>query len=800
MKNFPLIKFVLLFCLGLIIRQLFYIDISFLFLCGIILLISSLVLFKARKNFNIKTYFNILQFLLIPIIGCLYLSISLQNMVYYPFEQTKIKNAIIYGEVTNIQLPKEYQFVLYLNVDSIDVNLNRIKLNHKFLCKIRNTNSYKLSELYDKLRIGNYVKLDGTIYQGRERRNPGEFDYQKYLEGEGISAVFTTEEIDSVKILNDNADIFANFILSTRKIIDKVIKENHNKETSALLRGLILADRTDIDYEVKDQFVNAGVIHVLAVSGLHVGYIVLIFLFLFGRTNIVLRFILTMLGVVFFMFLTGAPPSVFRATIMTIVLLSSFLTIRSYNSYNALALAALIILLIEPTALFKPGFQLSFSAVLSIVWLYPKFSGLINESKIQSSIVKKILLFSSISLSAQIGTMPFTLIYFGKLSIVSLFANIIVIPLVGVILAVGIATIIANIFSTFVASTFAVSNNLFSGILYSFVSLIGSSDFSYIPISNFSTIDSIIFYLCLFALVYFLQKFQTYKSKIVLIILLTSTFFIYSTFDNKELLPDGKLSVMAIDVGQGDAILIKFPNQQTALIDGGNANEYFDNGKFVIAPLLQHLEIDKIDYGIITHLDADHLNGYLYLIEKKLVKKIFKPKYDSTSFVDILLEGMLKEKKIPVEYFHKDTMTIGGCRVYCLNDTSYMNNFSLDKNDNSGVFKIVYDETSFLFTGDISHKAEKILIKIYDNFLKSNVLKLAHHGSKGSSCEQFIKTVSPQFALISVGIDNKFNHPSSKVIEILEENKVKINRTDLEGAIIYVSDGKNIETIDWKKY
>ncbi|MBN2572802.1 MAG: DNA internalization-related competence protein ComEC/Rec2 [Ignavibacteriales bacterium] len=799
MRNFPLIKFVILFCIGLIIRQLVFIKISLLILVGLILLIISLTLFKLKKIIDVKSYFNIVQIILIPIIGCLYLSVSMQNSPYYPFDETRIKNAKIYGEVYQIQLEKENQFVLNLNVDSIDVNLNRIYLQDKFLCKIRNTNKNTLSELYDKLRIGNYIELRGTIYQGREQRNPGEFNYQEYLESIGISALFVTEEIDSINILNADADIISNIILTARKEIDKILKDYHTEETAALLRGLILADRTDIDYEVKDQFVNAGVVHVLAVSGLHVGYIVLIFLFLFGRTNIVLRFILTMLGVVFFMFLTGAPPSVFRATVMTIVLLSSFLTVRSYNSYNALALAGLIILLLEPTAIFNPGFQLSFSAVLSIIWLYPKFSKLINESKINNSILKKILLFSAISFSAQIGTMPFTIIYFNKLSVVSLFANIIVIPLIGVILAVGIVTIITNIFSSFITITFASANNLFSDLLYYFVSIMGGGNFSYIPITNFSIYDSIIFYAGLIGLIYYLHKFKSVKPRIILLILIVSIFFVFTKFDDKQLLPDGKLSVIAIDVGQGDAILIKFPNNETALIDGGNANEYFDNGKFVIAPLLQYLEIDKINYGIVTHLDADHLNGYISLIEMNLVEKMYKPPFDSSSFVDILFEGLLKENNVEIKYHKKDTMTIGGCRVYCLNDTNYANSFLLDGNDNSGVHKIVYGKTSFLFTGDIGHKTERILTKLYKNFLESDVLKLGHHGSKGSSCPEFIRAVAPQNAIISAGVDNKFGHPAPEVIQLLEYNKIHINRTDLEGAILYISDGKNIEIINWKK-
>ncbi|MCK7517666.1 MAG: ComEC/Rec2 family competence protein [Ignavibacteriales bacterium] len=173
----------------------------------------------------------------------------------------------------------------------------------------------------------------------------------------------------------------------------KSIHDLHNPQTAGLLRGLILADRSEIDYETKNEFINSGVVHILAVSGLHVGYVLIIFIFIFGRFGIYLRSILTILGLLAFMFLTGVPPSVFRATLMAVVIIIAFLSNRSTNIINSISIAAFIILILNPNEIYNPGFQLSFSAVLAIGILYPYFQKMIYKLHLKHKWVEYILLF-----------------------------------------------------------------------------------------------------------------------------------------------------------------------------------------------------------------------------------------------------------------------------------------------------------------------------------------------------------------------------------------------------------------------
>ena len=564
-----------------------------------------------------------------------------------------------------------------------------------------------------------------------------------------------------------------------------------------MIRGLLLADRSKIDYDLRESFVNAGVVHVLAVSGLHVGFIALIFLFLFGRMNIYWRLILTITGLVLFVILTGSPPSVFRASVMAITFIVALLTNRSYNSINSLALAALILLVLNPSDLFNPGFQLSFSAVLSIVLIYPVLKEKIYSWPINSVAIQKLLLFISVSLAAQIGTLPFTLIYFHKFSIVSLFANLLVIPTIGVIIALAILTLVLSLISSWLALTYAAVTNMLVYFLFRFVDYVGSSAVSHIYIGNFSLFDSLVYFTAITVFIYYWRVFVFTRAKVVFTVFVILTTVLFIKLDNKPLLDDSKLSVLFIDVGQGDSILIKLPNGTTALIDAGDITEYFDNGQRVILPMLQYLGIDKIDYGFVSHMDSDHFGGYLTLIKTGMIQQIYKPDFDPSNENDVNFEKLLDSFHIPIHYYGKEIIEIGGARIYVLNAASKMLLNTFDTNDKSGILKLVYGETSFLFMGDAGFKAENVLLNSFDEFVNADLLKVGHHGSKNSSSQKFLNYVSPDIAVISAGIQNRFNHPADIVLQKLKLINARVDRTDKLGAILYQSDGHTIKRTDW---
>ncbi len=426
MKDYPLVKYVIVFILGILSSVYFNISLEFgLGILSIIALVLIVLYFT-----NLLKHVLLLNVLAVFIFGNLYLTVNQQTITKYPFSKTKVTNSTLYGEVTNITLYHSDEFKIIVKSDSITTTDTTKFIKQNFQCSISFKNKDRTKQLYDILQIGNKIKIIGTLRKGRGQRNPGEFDYYKYLQSKSISGLFYIKKSSDFRIVEQSTDKINNTIHKIRKWISEQIERSHNTITSGLLKGLLLADRSEIDYRTKENFINSGVIHVLAVSGLHVGFIVVIFLFLTSRFSIYPRTILTILGLIAFLLITNSPPSVFRATIMAVVMLLLFLSNRNYNSINTLSIAGLILLLINPSELFNPGFQLSFSAVLSILLFYPIISKRITT---QNKIVRYLLLFTAVSFAAQIGTLPFTLMYFQKLSVISLLANLFVIPLIGII-------------------------------------------------------------------------------------------------------------------------------------------------------------------------------------------------------------------------------------------------------------------------------------------------------------------------------------------------------------------------------
>lgn len=798
MRDFPLIKFVILLIMGILFQELLNVYSDFYSVLTILLLTITFIFHYYLKKKYLEIVINLLLGILVFLFGSYYYNLNNSSNINYPFNEPKIRNAEISGEITKIDLIKNNKISLELNLDS----LNRQEMNTRGSIKF-NINFWKdttnnLNDIYNKLSVGNNIKFVGTVSRAKNQRNPGEFDYEKYLKSKGVYGVINCYKIETIKIINEKKYFTANLIFNIRKIIDERIKELHNHQASGLLKGILLADRSDIDYKIKDSFINSGVIHVLAVSGLHVGFISAIFFLILGRFDIRVKYLFTIIGILIFLIITGGHASVFRASTMAIVFLTSKLVSRSTNGFNSISIAALIILLLNPNDLFNPGFLLSFSAVISILIIYPIFSASINKIPI-NKLFQKLLLFITVSLSAQLGTLPFTLIYFNKLSIISLFANIIVIPVIGFIVSIGILTLITSIMSFWLASVFASANIFLIDLLFYFVKNISDLSFSFIPIYNFSVIDGIIFYMFL-ALVlitfhYLRKRLLIFSLAIILLISMNN----YLALDDSPLLPDNLLSIVFIDVDQGDSFLIKFPSGTTALIDAGNSTKYFDNGERVIFPLLQRLNIDTINYAFISHLDSDHFGGSISLINKGIIENLYKPK-DAESVKDSIFEEFLTANNVNINYYSNQVKEIDECKLYMLNDTTNYSFDHFDSNNKSGILKIQYGNASFLFVGDAEFIAENYLIERYGNFLKSDVLKVGHHGSKTSSSDIFLDFVNPQIGVISAGVMNRFNHPSESVINKLKNRNIEIRRTDYEGAIILTTNGKTIESIDWRNY
>ncbi|UCH65095.1 MAG: DNA internalization-related competence protein ComEC/Rec2 [Ignavibacterium sp.] len=797
MKDYPIIKIALAFICGILLQPFITVNILTVIIVASILIVA-LIIANNLKVFNrIQIVISLVSLLLIVMIGNISAQYSQNHFNEKLSNLYKEKNVIVSGNIEKIELIREKEILFLLNSDKLMFNDIVVEDEFTLLCKLRDS-VLASNEFYDTMKPGFRVAVIGTYIKGKNRRNPGGFDYDRYLKSIGITGILNVDDYKDIVIIDEDSNFFKNAIFQSRKYIDEQIRKLHSTETASLLRGLLLADRKEIDKETKTQFINSGVVHVLAVSGLHVGFIALIIILLFGRFNIYFRSLLTIIGLIAFMLLTGVPPSVFRATVMAVVIIVAFLTNRTTNIFNSLAIAALIILTVNPYEIYSPGFQLSFSAVLAIGAIYPHISTAVNKLHIKSKIIKYVLLFFGVSLSAQLGTLPFTVFYFGKLSVIALLSNLIVIPAIGVIIALAVTTLLINSLLPVVASFYAVTNDTITSLLLSFINYTGELSYSHIKIPAYSVYDAVIFYLFLIFFLQILRKLK-YKVAYALVLIFTvANVLVFSSLDDEPLLPDNELSVLMIDVGQGDAILIKTPDNKTILIDAGLAAFYFDYGESVILPLLDHLGIDKVDYGFVSHIDSDHYGGFVSLIQNDRIEEIYKPAPDTASKKDVRFEKFLTGEGVKINYYDSQVLIFNNCRLYFLSNKESNKVYNLSSNDSGGILKLVYGNRSFLFTGDAESRVENILVDDYRIFLDVDVLKLGHHGSKTSTSPKFLYFTSPDIALVSAGIKNKFGHPHSSVIKRLSEKDVNILRTDESGAILLTCDGENIVVEKWR--
>lgn len=791
MKNYPFIGCSIAFLFGILVNNYFSLS-SKVWAFALIILIFFLIslhslLAKRNKLFFIGIYLSFFLF------GSFILSIKTENKSFLPDEFESNEKIVVVGIVREIDL-------LRVNEISFEVRSDSLRVNNKFesyvvnlLCKIKDKHE-NLQKLYNKLLPGNKVWIQGMFQRGREKRNPGEFDYNEYLKTQNISGLFYIQEAYDVKIIDKNYQLFKSLAFSIRKILDSQINLIHNEQTAGLLRGLLLADRSGIDYKAKEEFINSGVIHVLAVSGLHVGFIVIIFITAFGRFNVLIRSILTIISLIVFLIITEIPPSAFRAVTMAVVIILSYLLNRSTNIFNSLAIAAFIVLAVNPEDLFNPGFQLSFSAVLSIAAIYPTIKKLINALAIKSKVINYILLFMGVSLSAQIGTLPFTLIYFGKLSLVSLIANLFVIPLIGLIVGVAIFTILISFISTYIASIFSVTNELLTFFLFKIVSLTGG-EYSFVFVRDFSAYDTIIFYLAVLSIILVLVRLNTVKGKVVVISLVILNSIVFSQLDNKKLFENDKLNVLVTDLSAGSSVLIKFPDGSASLINAGKASFYFDNFERIVKPLLTHIDINKIDLAILSNMDEQNVSGFSSLIKSGMVKKIITPKFDSSTIIGAELKNLILSDKIIFDSLSSEVIEFGKAKYYFLTDSLISSRNYPVSEITVGLIKLVFGQTSIIFHNSVSPDLESYCCKVYRDFLHSNILIFNELKSTTNASVDFLSSVRPEKILfIGREFKNQEKIPSF-VLERIRKINLKTNIINERGSILIQSNGKEIKMI-----
>ena len=578
-------------------------------------------------------------------------------------------------------------------------------------------------------------------------------------------------------------------------------------ENSNIVKAMVLGDRGALSKRDREAFIISGTAHLMAVSGLHIGFLAFVSYWIIRKITglFMVRFfiekalsgriipisaILSIFPVLFYMVLVGWKPSSMRAGIMVIVYLFAVALSRQKEIYRSILIAAFIILFWKPLSYQDIGFQLSFMAVLTIIFCYQELigkKGAMNDIPVQENKIIQILRGNIVvSLFAVLGTAPLIFYYFNRVTPYAFFANIIAVPLAALIIPGSIiCMIIFQIFQWagilgFKLISFATSVLMFA---INFISELPMASLRFATPSIWAVFS---FYLLAFLLI----KLRKNKQRKRILTFAAGVLLISLLLNYLPISRNNNIKVTFLDVGQGDATLIQLPDGKNMLIDGGGVFGNFDIGESVVAPYLWDHGIEKVDFLIPTHSDNDHIEGLFYVLKEMRAGALWTNSLIPFKTKLTQLENLARKKKVPIpdKNIYINNLNIKIEKIHPTKE--FVSNY-FDRNENnfSTVLKLSYGAISFLFASDIEKEAEEYLVRKYGNKLRSTILKVPHHGSKTSSTTRFINAVNPEVAVISAGFLNRFHHPAKKVIERYKKNSVVIYRTDLDGAITITTDG-----------
>jgi competence protein ComEC len=560
-----------------------------------------------------------------------------------------------------------------------------------------------------------------------------------------------------------------------------------------LLHGMIFNDRLSneiTDRKLVSQLRRTGTIHLVSVSGLHVGFLVIALNWFLGWIRVPKRWrILPLIGAVwFYIMMTGMNPPVLRAGIMMIIYSAAELLNGGDHPLNRLSLAALILLFWNPYYLFEVSFQLSFIATLGVVWLYPKLK---EYFPIKHVLIKPIWDAVLVSLGAQIMVTPLIIYYFQQIAWISPLANLLFfIPaefiIIGGLIGETIALALPWI-GHWILLLVDYNLTVIRWIAYILASQNWAASWS--PIWPWPWMFG--YYLAILISLELLRPNLLTKKRVsdagllLAVLLIVLNIVIWTGALQHQQGP--YLQFTVIDVGQGDALLIQTPDGINLLMDGG------DEGKGIskVIPFLHSVGVERLDLVIASHGHQDHLSGLAEVLEEIPTRKLYLPqKIDSLEVKEFL------ERIAPIHItYEKPTsgmkFQLGAYgRGTILDDPE-----AIEENDRSLVVMIQYGKNKLLLTGDLSEQGEAILARRYPQILRASVLKVGHHGSSYASGLSFITQVRPKVAIISVGANNHFGHPGVSTLNRLQSLGIDVYRTDRQGSIIVKLYGNRFSVI-----
>ena len=663
-------------------------------------------------------------------------------------------------------------------------------------------------------RINDHIQCPGPIRPIRNFGNPGGFDYQTFLKRQGIFGAVHTGADKITLLPAENLLLFNRFLQGVEKTRNRfyhfVMTRLKNQDTAHILAALVTGKKQQMPAHLRDNFSRAGASHLLAISGLHLGILSIIFYNLFnwilsGFPSLVIPArarktagMLTLVPLCLYAFFCGFSPSTQRAFIMISIFMIAFLGEKQTHPLNILAGAGILILMADPGSLFSISFQLSFSAVLFIIL------GLGVIARYQMPHIPLVPGFlvsiCMVTVFAGLGTFPLIARYFNMVSLVQIPANLVLVPVIGFIcLPLGLVSLVFWPLAPGISAVFLTMAAKLVSFCLLFIDWLTGFPFAWSHLPSLSLYDVAAIYAVMGAGFYTVSLKRT-KPVIMVCAAIITIVCVHGIRELTKTRLSRHMSITVLDVGQGSAALIQTIEGKKILVDGGgfSGGTSFDTGRHIVAPFLWQQRIMALDAVILTHPDADHMNGLVFILENFKVGSVVKNADKSLRKEYEHIMAACRNRQIPVfipdctqnkmiydntqfEFFQCESVQPG-----------------LDANDNSLVFKLKFKTFYMLFPGDIMETREGLLARAVQQHPGARILLAPHHGSNTSSTKVFLDKVHPESVIISCGFDNRYGFPHPDVLDRYRQKGIRIFRTDAHGAVTITSSGNGYTIVTHK--
>ena len=713
------------------------------------------------------------------------------------------KNSLLTGEIAELTgFDEKASLVIKNIVDATgEATYHTIKVYRgKEFTKEEDQNSFA------NLMIGQIISVKGTLQGFQSPGNPGQFDEKQYYYSQGIDARMYA---DSISVVRTDYDRMAMFLYRVRGFFYRSFLSVLPKKEAGILSAMVLGEKCGLEEETKELFRENGIAHILAISGLHISMIGMGLFALLRRFIMPMRWAVIVTGMVLFLYgvLTGFPLATRRAVIMTVLLLLARFLGERYDRMNALALAAIVELVTHPISLFQSGFLLSYGTVLGIIW----YVGEMERFRIgrKNSIRQRMFQVLVGSAGVFVVTLPILVQCYHEIAVFSIPVNIVLLPLMSTLLGTAMAGGTLTIAAAFIGR-FVLGTAFFILMVYQriceFLSLI---PWHILIVGSRSVGSVIVYYLGLAAAVIVLRKRRSLFPALALTLGSLVFFLIPLSSEAGDLFPvfhrDG-ISITNLDVGQGDCTCIRLGGGYTILVDGGSS-DVNEVAKYRIVPYLKAMGIASIDMMIVTHSDADHVNGFSEILEKEghfglEIGTVLLPDIAHPDENYRRLENGIRTAGEEISYIRAgDRLLIADVRLTCLHPSPEYD--WEDDNDYSTVLELEYGGFRAILTGDLGEHGEKTLPEELNGvgwqLEDVDYLKVGHHGSKYSSSEAFLSVIRPEIAVASAGQGNRYHHPSEEAVARLKAAGATFFCTMECGAVTTWTDGHDIRVTPYRK-